>query len=91
MVIGIISAISLIAILFWVKKIYVLNLNILSSLKKISSNLIQKRELSSSFYTEKKDCEYIDDTSEYTDDFTLPIIREEIELLPLDDDDSYTE
>jgi hypothetical protein len=91
MVIGIISAISLIAILFWVKKIYVLNLNILSSLKKISNNLIQRRDLGSSFYTEEKDSQYLDDTSEYTDDFTLPRIRGAIELNPLDDDDSYTE
>ena len=91
MIAGVVIIISAIAILFWMKKIYILNLNMLSTLKKINAKIIEKSISNSIFYTEQSDSSYSIETSEYTEDFTMPIIRQDIELKPIEDDDSYTE
>ena len=69
MIAGVVTIISTIAILFWMKKIYVLNLNMLSTLKKINSKIMETSFSNSIFYTDQTDSSYSSDTSEYTEDF----------------------
>jgi len=80
MIIGVLTLISIISLIFWIKKMYLLNLNILYILRRINNNFDRNHGLDYTNYTPETFSTYLDDTSEDLYDDTLPIVRPEEDL-----------